>query len=65
MSIPRGQVSLKQVRQDLDLSAAGSMSERAVQNRANKDSGANLASYSGLAAAPQIALGAGMVPPFI
>lgn len=57
MSIPLGQVSLQQVRQDLDLSASGSILERPVLNRANKDSGANLADYSGIAVAPQIALG--------
>ena len=57
MSIPRGQVSLKQVRQDLDLSAAGSIRDRAVLNRVNKRSGPiSLSDHKGVAMGAQLTI---------
>lgn len=48
MSISSSQASLKAVRQDLDLSAAGSISDRAVLNKVNKQSGpVSLSEYKG------------------
>lgn len=57
MSIPLGDVALSKVLQDLDMAGAHGLSERPVQNRAGKDSGASLASLSGIAASPQIEFG--------
>ena len=48
MGVSSTQASLQAVRQDLDLPAAGSMSERAVLNKVNKQSGpVSLAEYKG------------------
>ena len=48
MSISSAEASLQAVRRDLDLSAAGGMTERAVMNKINKQSGPiNLAEFRG------------------
>ena len=57
MGVSSTQASLRAVRQDLDLSAAGSMSERAVLNKVNKQSGpVSLAEYKGNVLGTQLAL---------
>lgn len=48
MGVSSSQVSLQAVRQDLDLSAAGGMTERAVRNKVNNQSGdISLESFKG------------------
>jgi len=48
MGVGLGNVSLKAVRQDVDLSAAGGMRERAMQNKYGQESGnVSLAGYKG------------------
>ena len=48
MGVSSSQASLRAVRQDLDLSSTGNMTERAVMNKINKQSGPiNLAEFKG------------------
>lgn len=57
MAVSSSQVSLKAVRQDLDLSAAGSMTERAVLNKVNKRSGpVSLSEFKGNVFGTQLVL---------
>ena len=57
MGVSSTQASLQAVRQDLDLPAAGSMSERAVLNKVNKQSGpVSLAEYKGNVFGTQLVL---------
>ena len=57
MGVPFTQASLNTVRQDLDLPAAGSILERPVMNKINKDAGPiNLADYKGNLLGTQLTL---------
>lgn len=57
MGVSKSQASLVAVRQDLDLSAAGSILERPVLNRVNKRSGPiNLSEHKGVAMGAQLTI---------
>ena len=57
MGVSKSQASLKAVRQDLDLSAGGSILERPVLNRVNKQNGPiNLSEHKGVAMGAQLTI---------